>query len=166
MKTLLLIRHAKAEKEAPSSKDFDRPLATQGRTDASLIAQRVKAAGITPQLLITSSALRAITTARLMAKEWGYPEEKISREPGLYYADMSSFHDIIQHIDNKINTGALFSHNPVISQVAASFTDSEVDHFPTCGALALRLHCDTWKDFLKAKKEILLFEYPGKTVSS
>lgn len=166
MKTLLLIRHAKAEKEAPSSKDFDRPLAALGRTNASLIAQRVKAAGISPQLLIASSALRAITTALLMAKEWDYAEEKISQEPGLYYADMSSFHDIIQHIDNKINTAALFSHNPVISQVAASFTDSKVNHFPTCGALALRLHCDTWKDFLKAKKEILLFEYPDKKVSS
>ncbi len=162
MKTLLLIRHAKAEKEAPSSKDIDRPLAAQGKTDASVIAQRVKAAGITPQLLIASSALRAMTTARLMAKEWGYPEEKIGLEPGLYYADMSSFHDIIQHIDNKINTAALFSHNPVISQVADSFTDSEINHFPTSGALVLRLHCDTWKDFLKAKKEILLFEYPDK----
>ena len=57
MKKLLLIRHAKAEKDSVG-KDFDRPLKYPGIQDARFMADHIREAGIIPQLVVTSPALQ------------------------------------------------------------------------------------------------------------
>ncbi len=66
MKKLLLIRHAKATHDT-GYEDFERPLKKSGLADAAMIAARLKADGIIPQLIVTSPALRAQSTANVMA---------------------------------------------------------------------------------------------------
>src|ERR1700749_294585 len=75
MKKLLLVRHAKAEKET-GGKDFDRPLKYIGMQDAGYMADRLKDKSFIPELIVTSSALRTLTTAEIFADHLGLPAPK------------------------------------------------------------------------------------------
>ena len=72
MKTLYLLRHAKSSSENPGCKDFDRPLSKRGLNDVPVMASRFKERKFSVQLMISSSAKRAQTTASLMAKNIGF----------------------------------------------------------------------------------------------
>ena len=77
MKTLYLVRHAKSSWKFPELRDFDRPLNGRGKRNAPDMGKRLKVMGILPDLLIASPANRALTTARKIAENIGYPVEDI-----------------------------------------------------------------------------------------
>ena len=72
MKTLYLIRHAKSSWAEGGLSDFDRSLNKRGKRDALQMGKRLKALGVTPGVVISSPAKRAITTAQKIADELGY----------------------------------------------------------------------------------------------
>jgi len=72
MKTLLLMRHAKSSWDNSELADFDRPLNGRGRQDAPRIGQLLAHEDLTPDLIITSAARRAATTAELVDLAAGY----------------------------------------------------------------------------------------------
>ncbi|MEC7550227.1 MAG: histidine phosphatase family protein, partial [Pseudomonadota bacterium] len=72
MKTLYLLRHAKSSWDDPELKDFERPLAERGLRDIPKMAARFRQRGDTVGCVITSPALRAKTTAKLMADQIGF----------------------------------------------------------------------------------------------
>jgi phosphohistidine phosphatase len=160
MKTLLLIRHAKASWDDPSMKDFDRPLNDRGKKDTPVMAQRLLARKVIPDILVSSPAKRAKATALLFAKELGYPEEKILWKAELYHAGIAVHMEVISRLDDRHDTAAVFSHNPGISIFADSLTTFEIDHLPTCGIFAVKVHTGSWSKFQAAEKEILFFEFP------
>ena len=89
MKRLTLIRHAKSSWDDASLPDFDRPLNERGLRDAPKIGVHLAQNSITlPDKIISSPALRGISTACLIAKEIGYPEDTIELEPRLYEASL------------------------------------------------------------------------------
>ena len=90
MKTLHLLRHAKSAWDDPGLSDRERPLNKRGERDAPIMAQRVNEAGIRPSQIISSPAVRAWTTAKIFAKELGYPAEFLQREDGLYLASLDN----------------------------------------------------------------------------
>ena len=75
MKTLTILRHAKSSWRDATLDDHDRPLNARGKRDAPMMAARIKQAGIRPSLIISSSATRAWTTAKEIAREISYPPE-------------------------------------------------------------------------------------------
>ncbi|WP_459573846.1 SixA phosphatase family protein [Cupriavidus sp. 8B] len=77
MKTLFLVRHAKASRDDPSLPDRQRSLDDRGRHDASKMGKRRIDRGVEPDLLVSSPALRALTTAHLIADEIGYKRKDI-----------------------------------------------------------------------------------------
>src|SRR5882762_1659039 len=68
MKTLLLLRHAKASRQDTSTRDFDRPLSERGVGDSKLIGEFIRKKKIHPALMISSPAERARQTAELVLK--------------------------------------------------------------------------------------------------
>ena len=77
MKRITLLRHAKSDWGTPSQKDFDRPLNQRGESNATLMGKRLQKNGVRPSLIISSDAVRAIITARMIAREINYPIEFI-----------------------------------------------------------------------------------------
>ncbi len=77
MKTLIIVRHAKSSWDNPDLKDIERPLNDRGEKDAPKMAKRLKEREITPDLLLSSPAVRAIETCRHIAMILEYPLEKI-----------------------------------------------------------------------------------------
>src|SRR4051812_19979823 len=84
MLRLILFRHGKAERSAPSGKDFDRPLAPRGDTDARLVAEALLAAGYVPDLALVSSAKR--TRETWAAAQPVFPETRVEVVDALYNA--------------------------------------------------------------------------------
>lgn len=166
MKTLLLIRHAKAdwpEGKAPAhATDRDRPLTTRGEADAVQMAHRIQQLKAVPELLISSPVLRAATTARIMAREWQYPEEAIQWQPRLYQADLTDFIETITNLPDTYKSIALFSHNPGITLFANALTTYNLQHIPTCGVVAFHVQTTDWARFWQAEKKLWFFEYPEK----
>ncbi|MBX6380153.1 MAG: histidine phosphatase family protein [Thermoflavifilum aggregans] len=164
MKTLLLIRHAKAdwpEGKAPANAtDRDRPLTERGEADAVRMAQRLQQLKAVPELLISSPALRAATTARIMAHEWNYPEDAIQWQPRLYQADLTDFIETITALPDTWKSIALVSHNPSITLFANALTAYNIQHIPTCGVVAFHVQTTEWARFWPAEKKLWFFEYP------
>jgi phosphohistidine phosphatase len=160
MKKLLLVRHAKSSWDQAGLSDFDRPLNERGKKDAPEMAKRVKEKGIELDHLVSSTAKRARKTAKYFAEAFGLKKEDIQLLEPLYGATPPEFVQAISEINDKFETVALFSHNPGITDFAASLTNVRIEDMPTCAVFALQANTDSWKEFMKAEKSFLFFDYP------
>jgi phosphohistidine phosphatase len=114
MKKLLLIRHAKAEKDTVA-KDIDRPLKYPGIQDARFMADRLKEKGIIPQLIITSPALRTKTTAEIFADAFKLADPR--SEKSIYEATQQTWLKAINRISDQYDFVAIVGHNPGVSEI-------------------------------------------------
>ena len=160
MKHLFIIRHAKSD-QSFFGNDFERPLNERGKSDAPVMAKRLSDRKLSVDYFVSSPAKRAKKTAELFAAELGKSEEDIVFISALYHAPQEVFYDVIQQLPDEANMVAIFSHNPGISYFVNSLIASvKIDDMPTCGVFAIKVNTDKWKDFKKASKEFLFFDYP------
>lgn len=164
MKTLTLIRHAKSSWDYAQLSDFERPLNERGRRDAPVMAQRLKRAGLKPGLLLSSPALRAISTARLFAETLGIAAEKIAVESKLYDARPATILGVIQAIDERHDEAWLFAHNPGLSETAQRLAQCPFDDMPTCACARLSLDIKLWSEIGDDCGKLLLYTYPKDSV--
>ena len=160
MKTLLIIRHAKAETTFAIN-DFERPLNERGKKDAPAMAQRLMDRKITIDAFISSPAKRAKKTATLFCETMGGSENDIVLVSSLYNAPFEVFYEVINGVSNSFNTIAIFAHNPGITYFVNELSSSvQIDNMPTCGVFAINLDINNWSEFAKSKKNFLFFDYP------
>ncbi|HEY6504425.1 MAG TPA: histidine phosphatase family protein [Chitinophagaceae bacterium] len=159
-KTLLLIRHAKSDWSTPSLSDFDRPLNERGKRDAPDMAKRLSGKKIKIDAFVSSPAKRAKKTAAIFAKEYKIDKEDILFIEALYAAPEGVFDEVIDQLDDRFDTVAIFSHNPGITDFANSLTDVRIDNIPTCGIFAVRSNAKKWTGFKKAEKQFWFADYP------
>jgi phosphohistidine phosphatase len=163
MKTLYLIRHAKSDWAIATLADIDRPLNTRGYTDAHKMSAALKSTKIIPDLIITSPAVRAISTALIFARNLNYNAALINIQPTLYHTNAEQYLEIISQTDSKINTLFLFGHNPIITNCANSLIKNNIENIPTCGIVAITNDCEDWEKFVSADGKLLAFDFPKKT---
>ncbi len=160
MKHLLLVRHAKSSWANPGQADFDRPLNERGHKDAPMMAKRILDRDITIDSIITSTALRALTTAEYFAHANEIPKSKMIQHDFLYHAPPERFVKAIIQIPDEINTAAIFAHNPGITDFVNQLTSTRIDDMPTCAIFAIRIDTLSWKNWAKAKKEFWFADWP------
>ncbi len=161
MKTLLIIRHAKAESSFTLN-DFERPLNDRGKKDAPEMAMRLKNKNIHIDAFISSPAARAKKTASLFCQTLNGNTEDIIFKSVLYHAPAEIFYETIKNTGNQYNTVAIFAHNPGITHFVNELTAVKIDNMPTCAIFSIKVDAANWKDFVKARKEFLFFDYPKK----
>lgn len=160
MKTLLIIRHAKSSWDSTNTPDIDRPLNDRGKKDAPAMARRVLKAGIHVGRLVSSPARRARHTAELFAHELGIKDKEIVILNELYHAQPAVFQQVINDLDDKDDTVAVFSHNPGITTFVNLLSSVRLDNMPTCGVFAVKSGSPTWSEFFAGDREFLFFDYP------
>src|SRR5690606_1498019 len=129
-KSLYIIRHAKAELPTFGKDDFDRDLLSTGIGRAELIAQKLKTqlpAADEKTLVISSTANRAMQTAKIFCGILGYPEERIVWEPKVYEAHYLFLMKRLNDIPSSYDRILLFGHNPGVSDLVAYTTDHSVN---------------------------------------
>jgi phosphohistidine phosphatase len=162
MKQLLIIRHAKSDWGDSSIDDFDRPLNKRGHRNASDMAGRLAKISVIPELLISSPALRAISTAQYFANAFGYSEKDIVEEPAIYESSTSTLLKIVNSLPNKYNFAALFGHNPGLTNLAINLADFDVYNIPTCGMVLIEFPFDDWKMVSSGTGNVKFYDYPKR----
>jgi phosphohistidine phosphatase len=160
MKTLTLVRHAKSSWKDTSLADRDRPLNKRGNRDAPEMGRRIAAAGIRPSLIVSSPAVRAWTTAKVIAKELGYPREFLQRDDALYLASVDEILDVIAAQDTGFNSLMLVGHNPGFTDFANYLVPGITNNVPTAGVISVELDSEEWSLYDKPAVELLLYDFP------
>jgi len=145
MKTLFLVRHAKASRDDASLADRDRPLAKRGLDDASAMGKRMARRKALPGLIVSSPALRALTTAQRIAAELGYPRKHILVDDSLYAAEVEDLLAVIHDTDPKVERLMLCGHNPEFSALASRLAGTAVD-MATCAVAEFDYDGRSWAD--------------------
>lgn len=161
MKTLYIIRHAKSSWGDFSLPDFERPLNERGKKDAPEMARRLLDKKINIDAFVSSPAKRAKKTCKLFIKAFDAKEEEMILVEALYNASAEMFFRVIEKMDDKINSIAVFSHNPGITDFVNKLCEEvRIDEMPTCGIFAIEAGIDSWKDFKAFENQFLFFDYP------
>ena len=141
-KLLLLLRHAKSSWKDLNLKDHDRPLNKRGNKDGLEMGKVLKDLDINPDLIISSTAKRAVDTAKLVAKNCGYDKE-IETNSNLYASTVDDYIDIICSIDDKYRKILVIGHNPVIEDLVQRLFN-RVEIIPTCTLVQMLLNIKSW----------------------
>jgi phosphohistidine phosphatase len=148
MKTLILVRHAKSDKTDPSLRDFDRPLGQNGERDALVVAERVAALGLRVNMLISSPAVRALSTAEAFAEKLSLPVKPDGR---IYEAGVKQLLAVVHGIDDRHSTAVLIGHNPGLSEFLRYLTDENFADLPASGVAVINLPLKSWKHTFDGK---------------
>lgn len=161
-KTLYLIRHAKSSWDNTSLSDHDRPLNKRGKRDAPFMAKVLRKKGIKPDLIISSTAIRALDFAKIIAEELDYSRKKIIATKDLYMADERKMLEILRSADDSLNTVFIIGHNPYITEFANSLCNHNLDNIPTSGIFCMEFHVKKWNEINPGTGKFVSFDYPKK----
>lgn len=160
---LIIIRHAKSDWVDGSLDDHERPLNDRGRRDAPRLAAELAARGVRPSAMLSSTAVRALTTARIFAGALGFPEKEILTSRRWYLAPPSVWLDTIRGLDQGLETVLIFGHNPGLEELADLLLrkPSAFGSLATCAVVRLRLpDSGGWSEVGGGRLELIEHLYP------
>ncbi len=161
MKTLLLVRHAKSSWKDQSLPDQQRPLNKRGHASALDMGQRLSQRHIEIERIISSPALRALTTARYLADAIGFDQDEILVDSELYFSGVQSMLTLVQHCDAEINTLMLVGHNPDMTSFSNYLSGYHTSNMPTCAISTIEFDRE-WKNISRSSGTLLDYDYPKK----
>jgi phosphohistidine phosphatase len=162
MKTLFLIRHAKSSWDDATLPDKDRPLNDRGKRDAPKMGERLAKRGVKPDLILSSPAIRALTTAEIIAKKLDYRRKDIVVDERLYAVAADDLLDVIHHLGDKLKRVMLFGHNPELTELAHRLS-GEITHLPTCAVAELTFDAKSWSSIGRIRPTEVALDYPKKS---
>ena len=161
MKTLVVVRHAKSSWKYPQLTDSERPLNNRGHKNAPEMGKRLRKYGIDPDLIISSKANRALTTAKYIAAKLKYPEDRIMISGELYHTLDEEMFDWIRTFDNTLQTVMIFGHNPGFTDLVNYLTGSDIYNVPTAGVAVIEFDTN-WNEIEVGSGRLAIYDYPKK----
>ncbi|WP_316850771.1 SixA phosphatase family protein [Pedobacter agri] len=157
-KQLLLVRHGKSDWGNLDLKDFDRPLNKRGKENAPEMAERLVQRGFRFDLIVSSPAKRAKSTAKFFAE--AYQVNDIQYEESIYEANTTALLKVINGLDDSADTVIMFGHNPGFTDLANELSDADIYNIPTAGMVLMSFPFDSWKMVSRGTGELVFFDYP------
>ena len=133
-----------------------------GEHDDPVMGKRITDAGIRPSLLVSSPAVRAWTTAKIVAKALGYPMEFLQRDDGLYLASLDALLDVVASQEAGFNNIMLFGHNPGLTDFANYLSPGLTNNLPTAGVVSVEFDSEDWLLYDRPPTDLILYDYPKK----
>ena len=147
MKTLVLIRHSEAQDAEGSMKDYDRNLTTYGIKKAIQLAQELQKRSFKPDFILTSSAVRAYATAKILAEQLDYQIDNINSNKNLYEAPIRDLFEAIAALPPDPNSVIIVNHNPTISFLVESLNKKkDYINLQPCGAVCFWFDVENWNE--------------------
>ena len=160
-RTLILVRHAKSSWDSLDLPDTERPLADRGKRDAPMMGKRLAKQQGKPDLILSSPARRALTTAEIIASELGYKTKDIVVDDRLYATDPETLLAVIGGLNDKLKCVMFFGHNPEISELAHRLS-ADIAPLPTCSVAQFTFESKSWATIGSVKAEKVFLDYPKK----
>lgn len=162
MKTIYIVRHAKSSWRDSELADIDRPLNNRGKRDAPFMGNLLSQKGIVPEIIFSSPANRAFSTAKIFADELNYPTQSIIIDKNIYEAGIGSLMRIINNFQEDLSIAMLVGHNPGLTMLSNYLADRYIDNIPTCAVVGLKLDIEKWDHAADKCGKVTIFEYPKK----
>ena len=159
-KTLYIVRHGKSSWDDPFLSDHERPLAPKGINKTLKVAGFLKNNISCPDLFLSSTAVRAKETAGILAKELGYPEEKIKYSTNLYHAGEEAIFSELYALPDEVNSVMIFGHNPGFTYFVNKFLDPTIDNLPTSGTVSVTFNTGRWDEIDTAGFHVNFVVFP------
>jgi len=150
MKTLYLVRHAKSSWEHDVI-DHERPLNNRGFKDADLVSKHLSKSIKLPELVMSSDALRAKTTALIFVENLGLDQDSIAFNNKLYDFSGRNLTDVITSCDDSIDTLMVFGHNHAMTAFVNTYGNSHTDNVATSGFTHIEFKIASWKDLKQGR---------------
>ena len=161
MKRLTLVRHAKSDWSLPGQNDWDRPLNRRGQRDAPEMARRLRSRRLKPDLILASPAVRALTTATVMARELKVPAAQVLQDERLYLAAPPDMLAVIRELGGTARHLMVFGHNPGVTDCANRLSaGDQIDNLPTCGVFTATFDIQAWSELDWGGGNEAEFDYP------
>lgn len=152
-KKVYIYRHAKSDWNAGYSHDHERPLAKRGVKAAKLIGKMLKKSEQLPELIITSTAVRAKQTIEISISEGGWKAE-LTEDEALYSSGYTEIFDIISSVNDKYSSVMLVGHEPKCSSLTSYLIGGGNIDFPTAGITMVDLPVEKWKNIQPGSGEL------------
>jgi phosphohistidine phosphatase len=164
MKTLIIVRHAKSNWENQSQADFDRPLNERGIRNAPEMARRLVLRGLIPEYILTSPAVRAISTARLMATQFGKSEDLLMVDASIYEASRQDLNRLISRQNPDQSVLMIIGHNPGISDFLNWLCDTD-EILSTAAVAQVEIDSNKWNGWERGSGALIDLDYPKKALT-
>ena len=152
MRSVILFRHGKSDWDAKYSKDHDRPLAKRGIKAAKKMGKLLSKKNETPDLIISSTALRTRKTAEL-AKNNGKWTADTKYEKLIYGGSVSTLISLLKKQNDRHKTICLVGHEPIFSSFVEKITNAKWIKFPTGAMAKIIFKTEKWDEIeLKPEK--------------
>ncbi len=161
MKTICFMRHGTAEKIKSEGTDYSRHLTDKGKKESKKILKSIKnETSFNCDVIITSVALRAVETASIAAKKFGFSKEDIIINEYLYQnVNMITFKSIFNKIDNSIQSIMLIGHNPILSEIVSRFFPDFSHEMPASSAVSIDFETDDWNKIFECGKNLKFYKF-------
>ena len=130
------------------------------------MARRMKEREITPDLLYSSPAKRALKTCREFAKVLGVKESAIKTDQELYHAGDDTLLSKVRQLNDKHDSVMLFGHNPGLTEFADLLTGEHLINIPTAGVVAISFRSGSWKTVVEGSGNLEFFDFPKRNTGS
>jgi phosphohistidine phosphatase len=160
-RTLFLVRHAKSSWDDVALPDKERPLADRGKRDAPMMGKRLAKHQVKPDLILSSPARRALSTAEIFARELDYKAEDIVVDGRLYATEAETLLGVIAELSDELTCVMLFGHNPEFADLAHRLSN-DVAPMPTCAVAQFTFESKSWSAIGAIESAQVLFDYPKK----
>ena len=157
MKTLVLIRHAEAEEGSEDLSDFKRTLTNSGKKDAAKMAAVLLKQKILPQVIVSSTALRALATAHIFTEALSLGDVETDSE--IYEANVNTLLHVIGRLDNQFDTAGLVGHNPGVSNLLY-FLTGKITTISTSAWVEIELEIDDWAEISSDNGKLVQYQHP------
>ncbi|MFI1744089.1 SixA phosphatase family protein [Thalassobellus sediminis] len=156
MKKLILVRHAKSSWKH-NVIDHERPLNERGLSDANMVSKSLYSKEEGLDMLMSSDAIRAKTTADIFISNLNISNDIVSFNHDLYDFEGRNLKRVIEECNNSINNLMVFGHNHAITAFVNSFGDQYIENVPTCGVVSIEFEIKDWNDLKQGKTVFTLF---------
>lgn len=154
MKTLYIVRHAKSSWDHPGLEDHQRPLLEEGKKRTKYIVDYFQEKDIHVDLIMSSHAVRAHETAKIIGNGMQYPESDILISKNIYFGYPDSLFNIFFDLSDDVNSLMLVGHNPTFTTFANYFLDRKIDNLPTSGVVCITFDMKSWVDIHDSKRKV------------
>lgn len=154
MKTLYIVRHAKSSWDHPGLGDHERPLLEKGKKRTKYVVDYLLDKGIKPDMIISSHAVRAHETAKIIATGVHYPDKNIVVSRNLYFGYSDNVYDIFYDLSDEVNSLMIVGHNPTFTTFANNFLDQKIDNLPTSGIVGIAFDMKSWSEIHQAASTV------------
>ncbi|UFS61743.1 histidine phosphatase family protein [Sulfurimonas sp. HSL-3221] len=154
-----MIHHAKSDWEEPGASDFERGLTDRGYRDINTIGSYLLLRGIVPDIILSSSALRAQESADKLAAKVGFDGPLLYLSE-LYLTPPETILETVMLQEDDAETIFVIGHNPQLTGFANMLTDEHVSKIPTMGMVAMTFDIGSWQELEEKKGAIDFFIFP------